>query len=237
MAYGRYNPTTKHGYSMYTMSSMLQKAIRRGDLNHAGYAANELFGGYNAYLWKRLLTISAEDCYGIMTKEIIALKQAEDIVCGNKKGYDRDQLFVAKAITLLCLARKNRDGCYVACNFMIPDRTLRPDEIPDEKTVDISECHLGVDGIPDWVFDIHTREGRAAGKTDLDMTISEQEALEPKQLSLFDNASWGTYYDSEIRKGNIRWKEQQEVKKFQQGKENDPTHGGEVWPNHPVNFG
>lgn len=46
---------TKNGHSMYDMVSLLQKAIRRGDAEVAGYAANELRGRYNAYLWRRLL--------------------------------------------------------------------------------------------------------------------------------------------------------------------------------------
>ena len=224
-----FNPRTKHGYSLYTMSSMLQKAIRRGDLQHAGYAANEMFGDYNAYLWKRLLTVSAEDCYGIMTREIVALKQADEIVNGKKKGYDRDQLFVAKALVLLCLARKNRDGCYVACNFMVPDRTLKPEEVPSDYL--IADMRLENGEIPEWVYDIHTIEGRRNGKTDLDMTIDEQAALFPKQLSLFDNASWEFYYDDQFKKGNITDEKQKEaIRKFQQGKENDPTHCGEIYP-------
>ena len=36
---------------------------------------------------------------------------------------------------------------------------------------------LGVEGIPDWIFDVHTLTGKKNGKTDLDMTIEEQLAL------------------------------------------------------------
>ena len=73
-----YQMLTKNGHSFWDMSSMLQKAIRRGDYARAGYAANELFDRYNGYLWRRLLVISAEDCYGAVTQEIIALKQADE---------------------------------------------------------------------------------------------------------------------------------------------------------------
>ena len=136
-----YDLRTKNGHNMYDMASMLQKAIRRSNPNLAGYAAYELFGGYHTYLWKRLIVISAEDCYGIMTKEIVALKIADDTVNKGRKGYDKDPLFVAKAVTLLCMARKNRDACYVACNFMLPDRILDESEI---EHVDITQCHLGI---------------------------------------------------------------------------------------------
>ena len=119
-----YQITTKNGYDLFEMSSMLQKAIRRSDIPHAAYAANELGVKYRKYLWKRLLTISAEDCFGIMTKEIIALKEADEYVNKSAKNGTND-LFIAKAVILMCMARKNRDADYVACNFMWGDRTLR----------------------------------------------------------------------------------------------------------------
>ena len=105
---GRPQLYTKNGHSMYDMVSLLQKAIRRGDVEIAGYAANELRGRYNAYLWRRLLAISAEDCYGIMTKEIEALRQADDVYNQKRKGYEREPLFISKAITLLLYARKKQ---------------------------------------------------------------------------------------------------------------------------------
>lgn len=216
--------TTPGGYDFYVMSSMLQKAIRRSDIDHAAFAAKELRGKHLTYLWKRLLVISAEDCYGIITKEIIALKQAEDFVRGTKKGYDVDPIFLGKAILLLCMARKNRDACYVCCNFMLDDRTLDPSEIPGE--LDVDEAQLGVDGIPDWVFDIHTREGWRRGKTDIDMIIDEQNALKPHQNSLFDNASWEKYEEDYLSKPR-KFAEVQKIKAFMEGKESDPTHNGE----------
>ena len=234
---GRFNPMTPGGYSMYTMSSMLQKAIRRADINHAAFAAKELRGSYPDYLWKRLFIISAEDCYGVVTKEIVGLKMADDIANKGKKGYNRDSLFLSKAIVLLCMARKNRDACYVACNFMRYDRLLKPEEIPDAYLESVDEAKLGVEGVPDWVFDIHTLEGRKRGKTDLDMTIDEQEALFPKQMSLFDNASWQNYYDAQFNAGNIRGAERRRVERFMEGKESDPTHCGEDWPEHDEVWG
>lgn len=218
-----YKITTPGGYDLFVMSSMLQKAIRRADIDHAAFAAKELRGRHSTYLWKRLLVISAEDCFGIMTKEIIALKQAEDLVKGNNKGYDVDSIFLGKAILLLCMARKNRDACYICCNFMNYDRTLNPDEIPGE--IDVDESTLGVDGIPDWVFDIHTREGWKRGKTDIDMIIDEQKALKPQQPSLFDEASWGNYEEKYLSK-HRPYNEVRKIRKFMEGKENDPTHNG-----------
>lgn len=226
----RFSPKTKSGYSLYTMSSMLQKAIRRADIEHAAFAAKELRGSYNNYLWKRLLVISAEDCYGIMTKEIVALKMAHDIVNKGRKGYDTDSIFVSKAVLLLCMARKNRDACYVACNFLRYDRVLNPDDIPKEYLIDVDEAELGVDGIPDWVFDVHTLEGKKNGKTGFDMTVDEQEALKPLQQSLFDNASWEIDFTAQKAKGQIHSTEEwNRIIKWMAHKESDPTHNGKVW--------
>lgn len=211
---------TRNGHNMYDMASMLQKSIRRGLVRYAAYAAYELYGNYYTYLWRRLLVISAEDCYGIMTKEIIALKLADDEVNKGKKGYDRDVIFVAKAVTLLCLAKKNRDGCYVACNFMNASELISEEEFQKIGHVNMSEfqnLRLEEERIPEWVFDIHTLKGKyKLGKTDLDMTIDEEQALEPHQYSLFDYGDWDEYYKYAIATGEIDPKQQQKVKEFQE---------------------
>lgn len=223
--------TTKNGYNMYEMSSMIQKAIRRCDIPHAAYAANELSVKYRNYLWKRLYTISAEDCYGIMTKEIVALKQADDFVNQKNKPGNTNDLFIAKAVILLCMARKNRDADYVACNFMWGDRTLTDEEF--DEFVDYHQVKaLEMDGtqkVPDYVFDVHTRKGKMAGKTQLDMFRDEQAALEPHQFNLFDCGDWSGAFDHKKRNGELSFKEERRVAEFQKGKELDPTHGGTVW--------
>lgn len=212
-----FNPTTRSGHNMYDMASMLQKAIRRCDFRRAGYAAYELFGGYHTFLWKRMIVTSAEDCYGIMTKEIIALKQADDEVNKGKKGYEKDPLFVAKAITLLCMARKNRDACYVACNFMTASDPLPEEEI---EHIDITKCDLGVEGIPDWVFDCHTLKGKRMGKTEVDMGEDEQAALTPHQVSFFDYGDW-TAHDK--KRTRITEKEKAQLEETYNTRVLDPT--------------
>jgi len=186
-----YNLMTRSGHDFYEMSSLLQKSIRRGDYNGAGYAARELIDRYRKYLWKRLLVISAEDCYGIMTKEIIALKLADDEL--GKKDY----IFVAKAIMLLCQAKKNRDACYFACNYMSSENTIDPEKI-DAKPLD--DCWI--DRIPDYVFDVHTLRGKRRGKTIEDMIREEQMALHPKQIGLFDISDWSMYLTEERKRQN-----------------------------------
>ena len=76
-----YIPRTLNGYDFFECSSAMQKAVRRGDAKTAGYFALELWhSGYRDYVWKRLFTISAEDCFGLITGEIESLWQGHELV-------------------------------------------------------------------------------------------------------------------------------------------------------------
>lgn len=227
-----YDALTKNGYNMFEMSSMIQKAIRRCDIPHAAYAANELSVKYRAYLWKRLLTVSAEDCYGIMTKEIIALQQADEYVNKKNKPGQTNDLFIAKAVVLLCMARKNRDADYVACNFMWGDRPLTDEEYDEFVDYEIVEKLKAVSrfDVPDYVFDVHTRRGRARGATQMDFFREENEALEPRQMSLFDYGDFGGWYDRKREQGKLSPSDERRLARFQSGRgPTDPTEGGTVW--------
>lgn len=214
-----YELITRNGHNMYDMASMMQKSIRRCDIEKASYAAYELYGNFRDYMWRRLLVISAEDCYGIMTKEIVALYQADEFVNKNRKGYEKDAIFLGKAVYLLCMARKNRDACYVACNFMIPDRIMNPDDIPHLNLEEIKKF----EELPDWVYDIHTLKGKKMGKTDVEMTITEQKALTPHQVGLFDDCSWKYSYEDDYYKGKLNQKEWSEYQKHLAMKEVNPA--------------
>ena len=100
-----YNLVTKNGHNMYDMSSMMQKAIRRNNPNLAGYAAYELFGNFHTYMWKRLVVVSAEDCYGIMTKEVIA-----QMISATKAGRDMIRTLYLQRRRSRCYARRGRTG-------------------------------------------------------------------------------------------------------------------------------
>lgn len=184
---------TKNGHDMFEMRSLLQKAIRRCDYVNAGYAANELLGRYKNYLWRSLLSISAEDCWGIVTKEIIALKQADEEVNARYSGYDVNPLFVAKAVTLLCKARKNRDADYFACCLLNSNDTISDEELKKY----FAECEKDFKGIPSYTYDCHTRRGTAMGKTKADMIKSEQAALSPHVKGDFDHADWSPFFKHE----------------------------------------
>ena len=328
-------PKTKNGRNMYDMLSLLQKAVRRGRYRDAAYAANELEQLFRKVAWSRILVISAEDCYGVLTKELIRLKEDDD--------FEKDNDNLGKAIAVMCKALKSRDACYFACNFILDNRNprqivVKPEEIKDyeddydvfgtkqekllydgEVTVSeeiaimvkaiehrdmdmigfqmnklrfeyrnklwdafydyakekarsniadeiyalrqadefvnrnrkegmkdeifiskaamillydgddsigdvrssevvsldelidwskyqikkIEDCQLKDNKVPEWVFDCHTIKGKIMGKTDWDMTVDEQEALYPKKMAYFDEASWLYTYAQDLRNGVI----------------------------------
>lgn len=234
-----YTLLTVNGYSMYDMSSMLQKAIRRCDIPHAAYAANELSVKYRKYMWRRLLEISAEDCYGIMTKEIIALMEADNVVNEKRKAFETNDIFYAKAVILLCMARKNRDADYVAVNFMWWDRLLTDAEFEEFVDPDLvlKLKEQSVFDIPDYTYDGHTSRGRAMGRNAIYFWKTEHAGLEPRQLNLFDEGSWGGCHKHFVDTGDISPKYLKEYEEFSAGKELDPTHNGADFPIHEPNWG
>lgn len=104
-----YQMLTRTNKSFWEVTSAMQNAIRKGDYEIAGYCLWELLPQYTPYLRKRLLVISAEDCYGVLTKEILALTEIGD----------EDSL--TRALALMCAAKKNRDADYFVCNLMYTD--------------------------------------------------------------------------------------------------------------------
>lgn len=370
-------PYTSNGYNMFDMLSQVQKAIRRGDYEHAAFAAEQLKTTYRATLWNRLIVITSEDCFGVLTKEVVELKKQDDAYPDDKN--------IGEAIALMCRAKKSRDACYFACNFILANRKTQnfsftykaisdfyarlsdleakmkikkakpvdtpkydqfgffieandssPDEsdecegLPDcEKEVaynglamqkaiahrdmdmigfhanyfrekcrsrfwpvifdyaeehtkplldeiralkyaddtvnkrkkplekdnifmakaillicyyqdeyfetvlssdvvkydtlmdwsktrvkPISECVLVNGEIPEWVYDCHTLKGKKMGKTDWDMTVSEQAALTPLQLAYFDEASWIYTYEQDAETGVLNDEGMKPIRKF-----------------------
>ena len=174
---------TKRGYNLFEVASCLQKAIRRGDTALAGYMAIEMFeSGFAGYCWKRLLTISAEDCAGIITQEVKALHDSFVLLNKDAKKL-RSGIFISKAVIVLCQSRKSRDADHLQ-NF-IYDR-----EMLDAKKLlrAIDEAHDTPENIelPDYTFDVHTQKGRAKGKTKQDFFQEEFQALKPREPGEFD---------------------------------------------------
>ena len=140
---GDFELRTVRGYDFYVCASIIQKAIRRGDAIYAGYFAHELvMSGYGKYVWKRLLTISAEDCYSAVTHEIKALYDACEVAGGVKvdqsTGKAKGRVFISKAILLLCECAKSRDADYLHC--LVYDKKMLFDDSYAEKLIaDVDE--------------------------------------------------------------------------------------------------
>jgi replication-associated recombination protein RarA len=185
---------TQNGHDFYVIASLFQKAIRRGEAELAGYAANELFAGYYSFLWNRILICSAEDIYGYLTQELLALKLVCNEYNKSKPKDKKTKIFVAKAVVLLLQASKNRDADYLACSLMRHDLPeLKNKLLLDEEkgTIKLEDCKF--DGnFPEYVYDKHTLKGKLLGKTSQEFDKIEGESLNPKQVGLFDDWDW--YY-------------------------------------------
>jgi replication-associated recombination protein RarA len=172
---------TKRGYDFGEVSSALQKAIRRADTRLAGYWALELWqSGFGNKVWKRLLTVSAEDVWGLITSEIKAL---HDSYVHVNKGVPareaRGRIFISKAVILLCAARKSRDADH-SQNF-VHDALAGIDA--DKLAAELLKA--GKEKVPDYAFDCHALKGKGKGKTKADFFRDEQRALKPWQPGLF----------------------------------------------------
>ena len=171
---------TIRGHALLEVASALQKAIRRADARLAGYWTIELFeSGYREYLWRRLLTISAEDCWGVITHEVEALFRSWQFIDRRKKGAGR--IFAAKAAILLSQAAKCRDADHLTNLVYDPAKI-------DAKVLqaELAEARAHPEAIPEYAFDCHTFQGRKAGRTRREFFAEEYKALKPRQKGLFD---------------------------------------------------
>ena len=109
---GKETVKTRNWYNMFEISSLIQKALRRRDAEMAYFAANELIPRYRNYLWKRLLTVSAEDCYDMVTGRIMELHNIDV-----SQPDQANRKYIAIAVSTLLNVRKNREGDYFACNL------------------------------------------------------------------------------------------------------------------------
>ena len=174
---------TIRGYDFSEVSSAMQKAIRRGDTQLAGYWALELWAsGFGNYVWKQLLTISAEDCWGILTKEVKALHDGYLVVNANISArHSRGRIFISKAVILLSQAKKSRDADHLQNLVYDQCQGVDADQLADE----LRSAPEYVP-IPEYAYDCHTIRGKKSGKTKADFFVAEHAALHPFQPGLFD---------------------------------------------------
>jgi replication-associated recombination protein RarA len=177
------NLVTVRKYDFFEVSSAMQKAIRRGDAKIAGYFAHELIASnFWEYVWRRLLTISAEDVFEPVTQEVLALYQGWKIV--NNKKEKKGRIFISKAVLLLCRAVKSRDADHLQCLVYDQMMGIGEDEINEALGLASYDQYQP---IPDYAYDCHTQTGRSLGRTKGDFFREEHAALKPRQPGLFDH--------------------------------------------------
>jgi replication-associated recombination protein RarA len=165
------------------VASCLQKAIRRGDTALAGYMAIEMFeSGYALYCWKRLLTISAEDCSGLITQEIKSLHESW-LICTNDGKLPKSRIFISKAVIVLCQSRKCRDADHLQ-NFVYDREMIDAQQL--EAAIEESRRNPENIELPDYTFDVHTKKGRSRGATKEKFFQDEFAALQPREQGELD---------------------------------------------------
>ena len=173
----------------------------------AARAANELLPRYGNYIWNRLMTVSAEDCAPMVTGEVVALydawrKVTKDSSPTSRPALNGHRIFIAKAIVLLAKCKHSRDADELG--ILVSDR-ISDDDLDEA----LADCSAILDDevpaehfeIPAWVYDVHTRLGKRAGKTREQFLVDEHEALADAS-SMFANwrqmATSETYVQPEL---------------------------------------
>lgn len=144
---------TSNGYDLFECVSALQKEIRRCNEKDSMYWAVELYNsGFAPYVWKRLIIISTEDI-GLanpMAPVIINALHAQYEKLSEKTDKKQQcRLPYTQAVLFLANSPKSRHTDW-ALNYHFDSHWF----VDTEKKE-----------IPDYAIDIHTRKGKALGKT------------------------------------------------------------------------
>ena len=140
---------TVHDIAVDEVRSVLQKSIRRGDVEEAVLAAHELYHTgpeVEELLWRRLEVIAAEDV-GVGMLEAPGLLEALNSQRLRIPHTPDRWIFAAHAVRVLCEAPKDRTSC---------DLAGWADGVVDtgERTVVVQDFHV----------DHHTRRGVELGR-------------------------------------------------------------------------
>ena len=167
-------------------------------MDELGHRINILRKNNRELLWDVFIDYSKRLSKKNVINEIKALKKTDDIV--NAKKTEKDEIFISKAAILLCQANDENYGYLEATGIINLENTI---DWSMYKIKPINKCIL-IDGeIPEWVYDCHTLKGKRMGKTDWDMTTTEQDALTPLHRCYFDEGSWLYTYQQDLIDGVI----------------------------------
>lgn len=176
----------------------LYQSIHDCNVEDSGYAIKKLIETDPGLIWKVILAADEDFTGGKHHEEIVALIHADNFVNKKLPPQKRDPLFQSKAIMILM---------YALCGMY--DSILSTPYIPLNGHInhleyyrsDIQKCCLPDGKIPEYVFDVHTIQGKRAGHTDWEMNLVENDALKPFQKAFFENGSWELRYDFKHRTG------------------------------------
>ena len=175
-----------------------------------GYEMDVLRRSDREFLWDVLVDYSG-NCEVRIESEILALREADDIVNKRKKTLEKDEIFISKAAVLLCHCEDPDFESVCSSDIVRLDSSIY---WPAVNVKAIEDCALWGGEIPGWVYDCHTLKGRKMGKTDWDMTTTEQAALYPLQRAYFDDASWIYTYEQDFENNAISIKGIQPIRKY-----------------------
>lgn len=145
-----YKLVLKSGLNFYHVASAFQKCIRRGMEHEALYFGSEFFiSGYANYAWNRMLVIACEDV-GIadpmVAVQINALHEVYLKMKTKANDHMPERLPFTQAIMVLARCQKSRLVDNKICDYFFLRETIP------------------VPVFPDFVFDMHTSEGKRKGR-------------------------------------------------------------------------
>ena len=138
------------GLNFFHVSSAFQKCVRRGMQHEALWFGTELFiSGFEEYAWFRMLVMASEDV-GIAEPQtavqINSLYETYKIFKKKKNKHGPERLPFVNAILTLIRSNKSRMVDNLLCEYMFLRDSVEQPELPD------------------FVFDMHTREGKKMGR-------------------------------------------------------------------------
>jgi hypothetical protein len=158
---------TKGGYSIFPVSSLLQKSVRRSDEETAAWAAWELTrSGFSGMFWKRILTIATEDISvgDSVTTQVRTLYRLgtgqADTTSGWSGQEERGRVCAIRAALLCAQAESSRLSDYLNNTFeRIADERVTAAEEGRDPAYDFPVGDLDLGSEYDVVFDTHTSQG------------------------------------------------------------------------------